>query len=259
MSGSRQRTRPGLVLATHNTGKAREIAAILAPLLLELHSLDEWPEIRVLPEDADSFAANAATKARAAAAASGLIALADDSGIEIDALGGAPGVHSRRFLGDAATDRDRNAHVLALLEDVPDDRRTARYRAAVAVARPTGDVRIFHGTCEGAIARSPRGRHGFGYDPIFVVAEDGRTMAELPPAVKNRISHRARALRAAEPYLYELVPLRRKERRRLRANSQEVPDGPARPRTVQAPRVARASRGPRPARTASRSRRNAAR
>ncbi len=193
-----------LVLATRNGDKIREIAAIYAHLDLDLHTLREWPAIGNLPEDAATYADNATGKAAAVAAATGLTALADDSGIEIDALGGEPGVHSRRFLGEAATDADRNARVLALLEGVPDPRRTARYRAAVAVARPGGDARVFEGTCEGVIARHPRGRHGFGYDPIFFVPQHGRTMAELPPETKNQISHRARALRAAEPYLAAL-------------------------------------------------------
>ncbi len=222
-----------VVLATRNADKVREIAAIYVHLNLDLHTLREWPEIGELLEDAGTYAGNAARKARAAAAATGYIALADDSGIEIDALGGAPGVRSRRFLGEAASDADRNARVLALLEGVPDARRTARYRAAVAIALPGGDVRVFEGTCEGAMARRPRGRGGFGYDPIFVVTEDGRTMAELPPAVKNQISHRARALRAAEPYLAELLGPAREERRSSGANSAEVPRGtePARGRT----------------------------
>lgn len=187
---------------------------IYAHLHLDLHTLQEWPAVGALPEDADAYAGNAASKARAAAAATGYIALADDSGIEIDALGGAPGVHSRRFLGEAVSDADRNARVLTLLEAVPDERRTARYRAAVAIAVPDGGVRVFEGTCEGAVAHSPRGRGGFGYDPIFVVTEAGRTMAELPPEVKNQISHRARALRAAEPYLAGVLGQERRARRR---------------------------------------------
>ncbi len=193
-----------VVLATRNSNKIREISAIYAHLGLDLHTLRECPMIADLPEDAAAYADNAAAKAAAVAAATGLIALADDSGIEIDALGGEPGVHSRRFLGEAATDADRNARVLALLEGVPDTQRTARYRAAVAVARPGSGVRVFEGTCEGLVARRPRGRHGFGYDPIFFVPRYGRTMAELPPETKNRISHRARALRAAQPYLAAL-------------------------------------------------------
>jgi XTP/dITP diphosphohydrolase len=199
------RRRLPLVLATRNPDKVREITAIYAHLDLDLHTLREWPAVGELPEDAGTYAGNAASKAAAVAAATGLIALADDSGIEIDALGGRPGVHSRRFLGEAATDAERNARVLALLERVPDAQRTARYRAAVAIARPGGDVRIFEGACEGRIAPQARGGGGFGYDPVFLLPREGRTMAELPPEVKNRLSHRARALRAAEPYLEALL------------------------------------------------------
>lgn len=198
-----------LVLATRNKEKVREITAIYVHLGLDLRTLADWPAIEDRPEAGATYAENAAAKALSVAAATGLPALADDSGIEIDALGGAPGPRSRRFLGDYATDADRNARVLALLENEPDARRTARYRAAVAVALPGGSVRIFEGTCEGVIARGQRGRFGFGYDPIFLVREHNRTMAELPPDLKNQISHRARALRAAEPYLVAVLRLRK--------------------------------------------------
>lgn len=206
------RPRPRLVLATRNPEKVREIAAIFEHLGAAFLTLDGWPGLALPPEDAETYGENAARKAGAVASATGLPALADDSGIEIDALGGAPGVRSHRFLGDAATDAERNTHVLALLQGVPDARRTARYRAAVAIATPDGGVRVFEGKCEGAIASHPRGRGGFGYDPIFVVAGDGRTMAKLAAEEKNQISHRARALRAAEPYLIEVLRQMREER-----------------------------------------------
>ena len=204
--------RPSVVLATRNPAKAREIAAIYAHLPIDFVSLDAWPDLILPPEDAETYARNASRKAVVAARTTRLAALADDSGIEIDALDGAPGVHSHRFLGDAATDAGRNARVLALLEGVPDARRTARYQAAVAVASPQGEVGVFLGTCEGAIAPVPRGRGGFGYDPIFIPAGDESTVAEMAPEQKNRISHRARALRAAEPYLVDLLRRMREER-----------------------------------------------
>jgi len=219
MSGRRAR----LVLATRNADKAREIRAIYAHLDLEILTLDGWPELGELPEDAATYAANASTKAEAAAQALGLPALADDSGIEIDALEGALGPHSRRFLGAHATDADRNAKVLELLAAVPDAKRTARYRAAVAIALPRGPVRVFEGTCEGTVARSPRGRAGFGYDPVFVVTPDGRTMAELSFDEKNQISHRARALRAAEAYLRSVLVAPREERCGPGANTSTGP------------------------------------
>lgn len=200
-------SRPRLVLATRNPGKAREIAAIYGHLNVVWLSLADYPEIREVAEEGASYAENAAAKARAAASAAGLPALADDSGVEVDALGGAPGVSSARFLDAAATDAARNARILALLEDVPEARRTARYRAVVAVAIPSGSVRVFEGVCEGRIARALQGSGGFGYDPVFVPAGETRTMAEITSDVKNRISHRARALRAAEAYVTEVVRL----------------------------------------------------
>ncbi|HXX39188.1 MAG TPA: RdgB/HAM1 family non-canonical purine NTP pyrophosphatase [bacterium] len=202
---ARRRVRGVVLLATRNANKAREIRAIYAHLHLDIITLNDRPEVGELPERGITYAENAASKAAAAAAATGLVAIADDSGIEIDALAGAPGPHSRRFLGDEATDDERNRHILALLADVPDDRRTARYRAAVAVASPGRAPRVFEGLCEGKVARAPRGRRGFGYDPMFVATQDGRTMAELSFEEKNRISHRARALRAAEPYLLWVI------------------------------------------------------
>ena len=194
-----------VILATRNPGKVREIVAIYAPLELELRPLADYSEIPQMREEGTTYADNAAAKARAAALRVGLVALADDSGIEVDALGGAPGVHSARFLGASASDSERNARILFLLEGVPDERRTARYRAAVAVARPDGTVRVFDGVCEGQVAVAPRGTAGFGYDPIFMPEGAQQTMAEIPLDVKNRISHRARALRAAEPYLREIL------------------------------------------------------
>jgi len=193
------------VLATRNPGKVRELRAIYGHLDIAWRSLADYPGIGELAEAGATYAENATAKARAVAAATALPALADDSGIEIDALGGAPGVHSARFLGADATDAERNARILALLERVPADQRTARYRASVAVALPGGEVRVFEGVCEGSIARSARGTGGFGYDPIFVPAGETRTMAEVPADVKNRLSHRARALAAAEPYVTEVL------------------------------------------------------
>lgn len=190
-------SRPRLVLATRNSAKVREIAAIYSDLDACLASLVDWPGVGDLPEDGTTYAENATSKAQAAARATGLPALADDSGVEIDALDGEPGVRSRRLLGESASDEDRNTFVLARLAGLPASRRSARYRAVVAVATPAGGVQTFEGVCEGRIAARPRGGGGFGYDPIFEIAGDGRTMAEVPPDVKNQISHRARALRAA--------------------------------------------------------------
>ncbi len=194
-----------VVLATRNPGKVRELESLLADLPVRLQSLIDFPQIPPLPEEGDTYAANAASKAVAVARATGQAALADDSGLEVDALDGAPGVRSSRFLGEEATDAERNAAVLERLRDVPAEARTARFRAVVAVALRDGTVRTFEGVVEGRIADRPAGETGFGYDPIFLVPQFGRAMAELGPEVKNRISHRAQAVRAARTYLSTLA------------------------------------------------------
>jgi XTP/dITP diphosphohydrolase len=190
-----------LVVATKNPGKLRELRALLGDLPLELRSADDIPDV---DETGTTFAENAELKVRAAVAWSGAWALADDSGLEVDALDGRPGVYSNRFAGENTTEQQRNHRLLELLADVPRERRTARYRAAVALAAPDGRIWITEGTCEGVIVDEPRGENGFGYDPHFYLPEWGKTMAELDPDTKNRISHRARALAAARTMLERL-------------------------------------------------------
>jgi len=194
-----------VVLATRNPGKVRELLDMLRDLPLQVYTLHAFPQIRDLQEDGLTYTENAISKALAVARLTRRVAVADDSGIEIDALQGAPGPHSRRFLGEGISETARNARILKLLADLPARSRTARYRAVVAVATPEGAVRTFEGICEGQIAVAPRGSHGFGYDPIFLLPEYGKTMAQLPMAVKNRISHRARAMAAARVYLRQLA------------------------------------------------------
>ncbi len=188
-----------LLLGTRNAGKIAELRALLRGLDLELVSLDDLPDAPPEPaEDAPSYTENAIGKAVAYARATGLRAIADDSGLEVDALGGAPGVRSRRFFGDDAIPVDRNRMLLGLLDGVAD--RTARFVAVIALAQPDGRVETFDGEVRGEIAEAPRGEDGFGYDPVFVIAGDGRTMAEVPRAEKNAVSHRGLAaakLRAA--------------------------------------------------------------
>jgi XTP/dITP diphosphohydrolase len=181
-----------LVLATRNPHKVRELAAMLAP-----HDVVALPdEVELPPETGETFAENALGKARAAADATGEPSIADDSGIEAAALGGAPGVRSARFAGEQASDEDNLAK---LLRDVPadGDRRVA-YVCALAYVEPAGTEEVFEGRCDGTLAELPRGSGGFGYDPAFLPADtgDGRTMAELPPGEKDSISHRGRAARA---------------------------------------------------------------
>lgn len=197
-----------LVLATTNPGKVRELRRILEGLPAEVLSLADFPGIEPAEETGTTFAENAVLKAEAVAKATGLIALADDSGLEIDALDGAPGVYSSRFGGPDAEDVDRNQLVLDLLREIPDCERGARYRAVIAIATPTGETVLAEGACEGRIAREPHGAGGFGYDPIFLLPDRGETMADLAaadPDLKNRISHRGRALEAARHLLERLV------------------------------------------------------
>jgi XTP/dITP diphosphohydrolase len=187
-----------LLFATRNRGKLKELASLVAPHGFEVVSLDDLSEMAEVIEDAPTFAGNAEKKARAALAATGLPSLADDSGLEVDALSGAPGVYSARWAGvvGEAKDAANNAKLLASLAEVPDERRGARFRCALAFVDDSGALLTAEGTCEGAIARAPRGVGGFGYDPLFLVAGTGCTMAELSADEKNRVSHRGQALRA---------------------------------------------------------------
>jgi len=184
-----------IVVASRNPGKIREIKACLEGLPVTLVPLEEAAPGLSFAEQAGSFAGNATHKAQVTAAASGQYALADDSGLEVEALGGLPGVRSSRFAGPEATDEERIGKLLALLKDTPDDRRRARYVCVVALASPQGEVWTWEGTCEGEIGLVPRGSGGFGYDPVFLLPELGKTMAELPLAQKNALSHRGQALR----------------------------------------------------------------
>jgi XTP/dITP diphosphohydrolase len=183
-----------LVLATANAGKVRELRSLIAEWgAIEVLSLADVTPVDMPEESGETYVENAVLKARTVASATGLPALADDSGIEVDVLGGAPGVRSARY---AATEAARNARLLAALHDVPEERRTARYRAVVALAFADGTVLTAEGSCEGRIAVEPRGRGGFGYDPIFVATELGRAVGEVSDQEKARVSHRARAMRA---------------------------------------------------------------
>lgn len=190
-----------LVIATRNAGKYAEIASLLGDLGATLLPLDALARFPPLPEDGETIEENAAGKARAVAGWVQQVALADDSGLEVDALGGQPGARAARFAGAGATDADRVAWLLARLEGVGAEGRRARFRCAIAVATPAGDLYLAEGSCEGVIAAAPRGDQGFGYDPIFVIPEYGKTLAELGPEVKNRISHRARAMAKARDTL----------------------------------------------------------
>ena len=191
MSGETQDRHPFL-LGSANPGKLREYREILQGLDLELVAPTDLDPVPPEPEEnALTFAENASAKARAYASATGLQTIADDSGLEVDALRGAPGLRSRRFFGEDATAEQRNARLLAMLEGV--QARGARFVCVAALASPDGRVETFEGEVRGEIAPVPRGEQGFGYDPLFVIAGDGRTMAELPSDEKHRISHRGLA------------------------------------------------------------------
>ncbi len=194
-----------LLVATHNRGKLREYKELLSDLPVTLIYLDDIGIHQDVPEAGHTFEENALQKATAYARLSGLLTLADDSGLEVDALGGAPGIHSARYAGPNATDEDRIRKLLAELRHVPPEERTARFRCVIAVATPEGTTYTAEGTVEGQIVDTPRGSHGFGYDPIFLLPDRGQTMAELPPEEKNRISHRARAAQAIKPVLRRLL------------------------------------------------------
>jgi len=186
-----------LVIATGNPGKFDEFAALLQGLPALLLPLDRVGPLKLPPESGESFQENARLKAAAVARAAGYIAVADDSGLEVDALGGRPGVLSARYGGPGASDADRIAQLLREMQTAPKALRTARFRCVIAVAEPDGTVQLAEGVCEGRIAQAPRGTHGFGYDPIFEIPSLGKTFAEVEPEVKNRLSHRALALRKA--------------------------------------------------------------
>ncbi|MCB7037925.1 RdgB/HAM1 family non-canonical purine NTP pyrophosphatase [Eggerthella sinensis] len=187
-----------IVIASNNAHKAEEIATALDFPGWEFHTLRELGLESDPAEDADSFEGNARIKAQAARAASGGKAvLADDSGLAVDALDGAPGVYSARYAGEDATDADNNVKLLAALADVPDEQRTARFVCTLVFIDEDGTEEVAYGTIEGRIGREERGEHGFGYDPLFLpdVFDDGRTLAEALPHEKNAVSHRGNALR----------------------------------------------------------------
>jgi XTP/dITP diphosphohydrolase len=193
-----------VLLATNNPGKAREFRRMLASLPVEVMTPSEVGIHLDVEEAGDSYEANAVLKAEAFAAAGNCVALADDSGIEVDALDGRPGYLSARYGGPGLDDRGRVELLLSDLRDVPDGERGARFRAVVAIAAPGRATRTFEGVAEGAITREVRGNGGFGYDPIFVRA-DGQTTAELSDEEKDAISHRGQAVRAALEYVRELT------------------------------------------------------
>ena len=197
--------RPKLLIATNNLGKLHEYRILLKGVPFDLVSLSDAGIKTSVAEVGESFEENARLKARTLAQESQVLTLADDSGLEVDALGGEPGVMSARYAGENATDTDRINYLLARLIDVPEGKRTARFRCVIAIARPDGRTEICSGECPGFITLEPRGEYGFGYDPIFFFMELGKTMAELPVDIKNRVSHRGQAAKKARRLLYRIA------------------------------------------------------
>jgi len=193
-----------LLLATNNRAKVLEYKSLLQNLPYELVTLPEQGISTVVSEEGESLEENAELKATALASESRLLALADDSGLEVDALGGEPGLLSARYAGESASDRDRVNYLLKRLEGVTWERRSARFRSVIAIATPDGGVEFCHGECRGFITFEPRGERGFGYDPIFYLPELDKTMAELSLEEKNQLSHRGQAARQAYQVLYRL-------------------------------------------------------
>ena len=197
--------RPKLLLATNNQAKVREYKSLLQDLPFELVTLAEQGISTVVDEVGESLEENARLKACTLATESGLLALADDSGLEVDALGGEPGRLSARYAGEGASDRDRVSYLLSRMKDVPREKRSACFRCVIALATPGGDVQFCTGECRGLITFEPRGEWGFGYDPVFYVPELDKTMAELPLETKNQVSHRGLAVREAYRVLEKLI------------------------------------------------------
>ena len=194
-----------LLVATHNKGKVAEFADMLADLDLAWLSLDDAGVTEDVPETGETFQANAQLKALAYARQTGLLTLADDSGLEVDALDRQPGVYTARYGGPGLTHADRYQLLLRNLQGVPAAERTARFRCVIVLANPDGVIGLAPGVCEGQIAFAPAGNGGFGYDPVFFLPDRGLTMAQLPAGVKHQISHRGRAMKAIEPLLRQVL------------------------------------------------------
>lgn len=190
-----------IVIASQNQGKISEFTELLNPLQVEVLSLKDFPEISDIPETGSTFEENALLKAREVAKKTGLLSLADDSGLEVDYLGGKPGIYSARFAGEPKSDARNNAKLLKLLTGVPWEKRTAQFKCVIAIALPAGKELCFTGSCQGIILENPQGEGGFGYDPLFYVEKEGQTFAQLNSDIKNEISHRGQGVKKAMNFL----------------------------------------------------------
>ncbi len=194
-----------MVLATSNEGKVKEIQHFLKGLPVEIQSLKQWDNVPEVEEDKDTFAANALKKARVISLFCGEITLADDSSLEVEALEGLPGVRSARFAGSNASDEENNHLLLEKLKSVPSSQRDARFVCVLALFSPDGAYRIIEGTCEGKILFAPKGDGGFGYDPLFFHEPTGLTFAQMEADVKNKVSHRGKALQKLRAVISEFI------------------------------------------------------
>jgi XTP/dITP diphosphohydrolase len=192
-----------ILIATKNKGKVKEISELVKDFPLEFLSLADIPETVDVVEDGETFEENALKKARELARITGLVTLADDSGLCVDALDGRPGVLSARYAGETASDEEKCLRILEEMRSVPDSKRTARFVCVLALVDPNGEEKIFRGACEGRIIRELKGKEGFGYDPIFLFEEAGCTFAEMDRQSKNEVSHRGRALRQFVDFLHQ--------------------------------------------------------
>lgn len=199
--------KPEIVLATRNPGKKREILNIFGDLGVCFSSLSDYPDIGELPPEGEDMKENARWKAVTVARAAGRTALADDSGLEVEALGGIPGAHSARFAGKGASYQDNNRKLLVLLRDVPDEKRRAQFRCIMCLVTSRGEKVFTEGTCQGIITREPRGSGGFGYDPVFYFPQKKKTFAEMGEEEKNKVSHRYRALVRMRPEICRVLGL----------------------------------------------------
>ena len=197
-----------LIVASRNKGKVREIKELLANLPFKVTSLLEYPHIPEIIEDGKTYRANALKKAREVARATGKMAMADDSGIEVRALGGAPGIYSSRFAGQGASEKARNKKLFAMLKGVPMPKRQARYRCVIALVDAKGrELGVVQGTCSGYVTTRDIGKNGFGFDPLFFLKRYNKTFGQLPPELKAKISHRARALKKFRLLLRQVIAI----------------------------------------------------
>lgn len=190
-----------LVIATRNKKKKEEITRLLGNFGMKVWSLADFRNIPLIEEDGVTFDENAVKKATIAARLTGMLALADDSGLEVDALGGEPGIYSARYAGEDASDQENNKKLLEKLKGVLFKKRIARYKCSIALAEPDGNFKVVRGECFGLIGTAPKGNNGFGYDPLFIIPNFSKTVAELSPKIKDRISHRGKAVYQAKRIL----------------------------------------------------------